>query len=61
MEQRPPDNIVPLVEVAIAHRNRLIMRARQSEVADFAAINNSVARIDRWLISVAYHRNDDRS
>ena len=59
MRERPTDNVVPLVEVAVAHRNRLIMRARQSEVADFTAINNAVTQIDRWLISVAYPLIDD--
>lgn len=61
MNERPASNVVPLVEVAVAHRNRLIVRARQSEVADFTAINNAVTKIDRWLISVAYPLIDEWS
>lgn len=61
MRERPTDNIVPLVEVAIAHRNRLIMRARRSVVADFTEINNAVTQIDHWLVSIAVRGNDDES
>lgn len=48
------DNVIPLIEAATTHRNRLIERARQSNVADSVALNNAVIQIDRWLINFAY-------
>lgn len=60
MGKHPIDNVVPLVNVTIDHRNRLIMRARQSEVSDAIAINSAVTRIDRWLIEFAYPRGQGR-
>ena len=47
------DKVVPLIDVAIAHRNRLIQRARLSDVTDFVALQNAVIQIDRWLIRFA--------
>ena len=61
MEQHQLDNVVPLVKAAIAHRNRLIIRACRSGGAEYTRINNVVTQIDRWLVSVADRRNDDES
>ncbi len=50
------DNVVPFVEAAIAYRNRLIERERQSGVVEFVAIRDTSQQIERWLVEFAYQR-----
>ncbi len=56
MASQSNDNVVPLVEAAIAYRNRLIERERQSSVVDFVAVRDTTQQIERWLIEFAYQR-----
>jgi hypothetical protein len=53
-----PDSatIVPLIDVALANRDRLIERERRSSGADALMLRRSIIRIDRWLVEFAYER-----
>ncbi len=52
------DNVIPLIDVAIAHRNRLFDRSRRAGIADSVALGNAVIQIDRWLIRFACTRTE---
>ena len=56
MASQSNDNVVPLVEAAIAYRNRLIERERQSDVVEFVAVRDTTQQIERWLVEFAYQR-----
>ncbi len=56
MASQSNNNVVPLVEAAVAYRNRLIEREQQSSVVDFVAIRDTTQQIERWLVEFAYQR-----
>ena len=48
------DKIEPLVEAAVAHRNRLLDREQQAGGSDPSVTQSAIRHIDRWLAEVAY-------
>lgn len=48
------DKLEPLIEAAVAHRNRLLDREQQLDGADRSVTQHAIRHIDRWLAEVAY-------
>ena len=56
MKNAQIDNVDVLIEVAIAHRKRLIERKSQSDPSDVLILETKVRLINQWLVEFAYER-----